>query len=126
MQGGRSVQQCAQAQGIVVLFCKGRHRLLGVASTLFVLHAQRPFGHPPTLLPCSFICRARGAPLYDSDFEEMYGGSAGAPLLGGDEADGVDEAREEVEATFGHAFHADQPGLYGAGAKCRCVCTAEL
>lgn len=58
-------------------------------------------------------CRARGAPLYDSDFEEMYGGSAGAPLLGGSETDGVDEAREEVEATFGHAFHAEQPGVWG-------------
>lgn len=56
-------------------------------------------------------CRARGAPLYDSDFEEMYGGSAGAPLLGGSEGYGVDEAREEVEATFGHAFHAEQPGV---------------
>ncbi|PRW56197.1 Niemann-Pick C1 [Chlorella sorokiniana] len=53
--------------------------------------------------------RARGAPLYDSDFEGMYGGSAGAPLLGDSEADGVDEAQEEVEATFGHAFHAEQP-----------------
>lgn len=39
----------------------------------------------------------------------MYGSSAGAPLLGGSEA-GVDEAREEVEATFGHAFHSEQPG----------------
>lgn len=40
----------------------------------------------------------------------MYGASAGAPLLGGASEAGADEAREEVEATFGHAFHAGQPG----------------
>ena len=84
------------------------------------LYHQRP-------LAATFPCRARGAPLYDSDFEEMYGSSAGAPLLGGTGSEaGVDEAREEVEATFGHAFHSEQPGALRHGARGWCweVCVA--
>ncbi|KAL4425014.1 hypothetical protein ABPG77_002899, partial [Micractinium sp. CCAP 211/92] len=64
-----------------------------------------PLADPLCAAPCCPVPRrAEGQPLYDSDYEVLYGCAGGAE---------TEVAEAEVEAAYGHAYGGPHPGALG-------------